>query len=317
MLGLSTLNLEEEIVLHSEDINARDCELGRTPLAWAAARGDKRAVVSHGADPNILDCHSSGAVSNAAAQGHTVCVRLLLEAGACPNPPTVQGREKLRGRAKVGCPLNCAAPNATDVLLLKTLLDFGAQVDASGVDRNTGRIYAARTDNASFAVLLLEYSADINAKSTCGATPLSTAIVYNSHNVLRLILARGHEYSDIDRGPEPLARGFSREHYGPGLERSLLRQTAALYADIETLTILAVTDSYLWPKHKKNYVLRDLESRLHRRPDCTQELVWTFDNLLSSVNEIGLRRETTECRMKPSRLPSFLSRVENIMAKVG
>ncbi|KAI9766861.1 MAG: hypothetical protein M1839_004748 [Geoglossum umbratile] len=177
VLGLSMRSLEEEILLHPEDINAADA-MGRTPIAWAAARGDRRAVVtllSHGADPNATDIQCSGPLSNAAAQGHTVCVRLLLEAGAHPDP-TVSRTEKK------GSPLNCAARNAADVLLLKSLLDFGADIESGGVDGKTALIHTARTDNASFALLLLEYGADINATSTSGPTPLTTAITYNSHN---------------------------------------------------------------------------------------------------------------------------------------
>lgn len=45
ILGLSTANLEGEIRLHSEDVNITDV-MGRTPLAWAACRGDDRATVT-------------------------------------------------------------------------------------------------------------------------------------------------------------------------------------------------------------------------------------------------------------------------------
>lgn len=76
VLGLSGQNLEQEIIFHPEDIDAQDT-MGRTLLAWAAARGDRRAIVtllSHGANPNIIDVQLSGPVSNAASQGHTLSV---------------------------------------------------------------------------------------------------------------------------------------------------------------------------------------------------------------------------------------------------
>lgn len=112
VLGLSLLNLEDEIAQNPADINSTDA-MGRTPLAWAAARGDTRAVVTllgHGADSNIMDVQLSGPLSNAAAQGHTVAVRLLLEAGAHTDFPNPGGERK-------GSPLNCAARNSADVLL--------------------------------------------------------------------------------------------------------------------------------------------------------------------------------------------------------
>ncbi|EEP77276.1 predicted protein [Uncinocarpus reesii 1704] len=201
VLGLSLLSLEEEIAFYLDDIDTTD-SMGRTPLAWAAARGDSRAVVtllSHGADPNITDIQLSGPVSNAAARGHTVCVRLLLEAGADPEPPLPNGVRK-------GSPLTVATRNTTDPVLLKSLLDFGADVDSRGSDGQTPLIHAAQTDNSSFAMLLLEYGADINAATDTGSTALTTAITYNSHNVLRLILDRWQEYSSCPRlkGPNLL-----------------------------------------------------------------------------------------------------------------
>ena len=68
ILGLCMRDLEEEIRLHPENINTPDV-MGRTPLAWAACRGDDRAIVtllSHGADVNTLDVQHWGVVGHAA-----------------------------------------------------------------------------------------------------------------------------------------------------------------------------------------------------------------------------------------------------------
>lgn len=57
ILGLLLAGLEQEICLHPEEINNRDV-MDRTPLAWAAYRGDDRAIVtllSHRAEVNTLD----------------------------------------------------------------------------------------------------------------------------------------------------------------------------------------------------------------------------------------------------------------------
>lgn len=183
ILGLSMANLEEEICLHPEDVNTSDV-MGRTPLAWAACRGDDRAIVtllSHGAEVNTLDVHHSGVVGHAVDRSYVTCVHLLLEAGADPDIASTHDHA-------VGNPLNVAARNASDPLVLKTLLDFGANVESCGIDGMTALIHATRRDNSSFATLLLEYGANINAISTAGQTPLTTAVAYNSHNVLRLLL---------------------------------------------------------------------------------------------------------------------------------
>ena len=129
VLGLSLQDLETEIFRDPSNIDVVDA-MGRTTLEWAAARGDDRAVVtllSFGAEPNVMDDKLNTPLTLASNQGHTSCVRLLLEAGAHPNPVNPSG-------IKFGSPLKCAARNANDPALIKTLLDFDANVEASGVD---------------------------------------------------------------------------------------------------------------------------------------------------------------------------------------
>ncbi|KAF2149926.1 hypothetical protein K461DRAFT_245163 [Myriangium duriaei CBS 260.36] len=268
VLGLSLVSLEEELAVWPEDIDEPDA-MGRTPLAWAAARGDQRAcalLLSFGADPNAIDIQLSGPVSNAASQGHTTCVRLLLEAGADPDPPKPGGVKK-------GSPLNCAARNSNDVALLKTLLDFGADVDACGEDGITGLMHATRRDSASFAILLLDSGANINATSTSGSTPLTTAIIYNSHNVLRLILDRWHEYSACPRltGPH-------------------LLQLVAQYADLETIEILIATDHFKIKYDERYANAEDYKDLMVNRPDRTDELDLSFSDFLSILNHIPTPR---------------------------
>ena len=286
ILGLSMADLEEELRLHPELVNTTDT-MGRTPLVWAACRGDDRAIVlllSHGAEVNTIDVQCSGVVGHAADRNYATCVRLLLEAGADPDIASARGY-------KIGNPLNVAARNASDPLVLKTLLDFGANVDSSGIDGMTGLIHAARRDNASFATLLLEYGANINATSAAGQTPLTTAVAYNSHNVLRLLLDRWFEYSECPRltGPH-------------------LLQIVALYADIETMDILISTD-HLRIKYDSSYALGDFMSRLSERSDATEKLIIAFEELLGVIklgstssghHDIESRMETGVAYSDPS-----------------
>lgn len=262
ILGLSMASLEEEICLHQEEINTRDI-MDRTPLAWAACRGDERAIVtllSHGAEVNTLDIQHSAPVCHAADRNYVTCVRLLLEAGADPNIAAAHGH-------KVGDGLNVAARNASDPLVLKTLLDFGANIETCGVDGMTPLIHASRRDNASFAFLLLEYGANINAINSAGQTPLTVAVAYNSHNVLRLLLNRWFEYIECPRliGPH-------------------LLQIVALHADLETITILINTD-HLRLKHDSSYSLGDFTVRLNERADATEKLIIAFDELMAIIKQ--------------------------------
>lgn len=259
--GLSWKSLEEEILDHPENIDSVDA-LGRTPLLWASARGDAASVatlLSHGANPNILDKQLAPPVSYAADRDHALCVRLLLEAGAEPDPFLPNGY-------KGGSALNCAARNATDPLILKTLLDFGADIESCGVDGRTALIHAARMDNTAFVMLLLQYGADLNVSSTANQTPLTTAVINNSHNVLRLLLDRWAEYSEC-----------------PRLKGPHLLQITALYADIKTMQILTQTDHFQL-KYDRNFSLGDFAERLKGRHDVSEKLVEAFDELLSVIN---------------------------------
>ncbi|KAL8902251.1 MAG: hypothetical protein Q9207_004818 [Kuettlingeria erythrocarpa] len=260
VLGLSMMSLEEELILHPEHIDAVDA-LGRSPLIWAAARGHVHNVallLGAGANPNLLDVQFTSAVSYAAERDHTVCIRLLLEAGADPDPPLPEG-------IKVGSGLNCAARNATDPLVMKLLLDFGADVEASGVENITPLIHAAQKDKASFAILLLEYGANINATTTLGQTSLTTAITHNSHKVLQLLLDRWFEYTEC-----------------PRLKGTHLLQIAAMYADIETIEILKSTDHFELT-YDRSYIAADFATLLHKRWDFSEKLSTAFGELIQLI----------------------------------
>ena len=293
ILGLSLLDLEEEILRHPEEINMVDV-MGRTPLAWAACRGDERAIVTllqHRAKVNTIDVQHSGVVCHAADRNHVTCVRLLLEAGADPDIAAAHGH-------KVGNPLNVAARNASNPLILKTLLDFRADKESCGIDGMTALIHSARRDNASFAFLLLEAGANINATSVTGETPLTTAIAYNSHNVLQLLLDRWFEYSEC-----------------PHLKGPDLLQICALYGDMETMAILAATD-HLSLKYDNGCALADFRTRLNARPDVTDELIQAFEDLLIVVQQKPPVRHDSEKLMESGLLSPMLPDLREIIQSV-
>ncbi|KAL0764735.1 hypothetical protein CaCOL14_012541 [Colletotrichum acutatum] len=232
---------------------------GRTALQWAAARGDERAVVtllSWGADPNNMDKKLNTPLTLAANQNQSVCVRLLLEAGALPDP-------ELPPSVTFGTPLNCAARNAPDPVLMKTLLDFNAKIEASGVDGVAPLLHVARGNSAAHAMLLLEYGADINATSKAGQTPLTAAIQYNNHSVLKLLLERWFDYNEC-----------------PRLKGPNLLETVARYADVETILLLTAAE-HLRSYPDKTYILDHYKEVIDGRNDSSDELSVAFDELLS------------------------------------
>ena len=260
VLGLSMTCLEETVSMHPESINAIDAR-GRTPLTWAASRGDEYAVsllLDAGADPNTFDSYGDGVITHAAENDRNVCVRQLLEANADLIPVLPTGK-KLLGA------VNHTTRYASNVSSLKQLLDSGADVEASTLEGWTPLINVARLDKVDFARLLLDYGANINATSMLGQTPLTTAITYNSHNVLRLLLDRWREFSTCPR------------HQGPNL-----LQIAALHADIETINILTTWD-HLIPRSDRICIIGDFATRLHERLDVTDDLVTKFEELITII----------------------------------
>ncbi|XXG95069.1 hypothetical protein Hte_001329 [Hypoxylon texense] len=258
--GLSAKDLETELQEHPEDIDKVD-GLGRSAISWAAARGNEEHVtllLSYGANPNILDVQLSGPVTYSADRSHAVCTRLLLDAHAKTDPILPPG-------VKIGTPLNCAARNADDPAVIELLLQYGANPDATGVDRRTPLIHAARKNKADFAHILLQYGADINAVASDGQTPLTTAIINNSHDVLAMLLDRWAEYSACPRLGGP----------------NLLR-VVAQYADPRTIGIMNKTDHFRL-KYDSKYSEDAFDEIMKVRHDVDEKLLAEFSAFLDTV----------------------------------
>mmetsp|Transcript_39884 Transcript_39884/g.98618 ORF Transcript_39884/g.98618 Transcript_39884/m.98618 type:complete len:91 (+) Transcript_39884:24-296(+) len=81
----------------------------RAPTATRTAR-------AAGADVTQSVVEGATALMVASAQGHTECVRLLLEAGTVANHVDRQGRTALMGRANQSARASCSRPAPTRTL---------------------------------------------------------------------------------------------------------------------------------------------------------------------------------------------------------
>lgn len=280
--GLSGKDLEEELREHPEDIDKVD-GLGRSPISWAAARGNEKHVtmlLASGANPNILDVQLSGPVTYSADRSHAICTRLLLDAHAMTDPMLPDGM-------MIGSPLNCAARNAHDPAVIELLLQYGANPDATGVDRRTPLIHAARKNKASFAIVLLEYGANINAVASDGQTPLTTAIIHNSHDVLSLLLGRWHEYSSCPRLS------------GPHVIRVM-----AQYADARTIDIMSQTDHFRL-RYDKDYSTGDFEAIIRARYDADEKLQAAFAEFMNTIRQEHIAEAQQHVRMQSEKMGYF------------
>ena len=139
-----------------------------------------------------MDKYLASSVSYAADRGHTICVKVLLKPNGLTEPI-------LSLRHQIGSLLSFAAHKIKNPTLLKYLLTYDARVDDTEVDDNAALINAARTDNVRFAILLLDYNAVHNAVNINQQTPLTTAIMFNNYQVLKLLLKNWKEFSKCAR----------------------------------------------------------------------------------------------------------------------
>ena len=86
-------------------LDAKDAELGRTALHYAAKLGSEHTVqqlIQAGADANVLTKTKHTALRSAAAQGHSAAVTALIAGRARVNIPDVKGVNPLHAAASIG-----------------------------------------------------------------------------------------------------------------------------------------------------------------------------------------------------------------------
>ncbi|KFY31638.1 hypothetical protein V493_00936 [Pseudogymnoascus sp. VKM F-4281 (FW-2241)] len=247
-------------------------------LNWAAARGNEeyvRILLSYGADPNSMDNTGRTVLHQAADGGNAEVMRLVLEAGGNPNPVMPVGIFR-------STPLFAAVTNCKSTLIVKHLLNFKADVNGCGPEGVTALHDVARSLGPHLARLLLKYKADLNATTHDGKTPIIMAIIYNNHEVLKLLLDHLYQYT-------------SR----PRLRGSDLFQTIAEHADIETIKILAAT------LHLKSHfdtstarAVISARETLQRRPDDSEGLSAAFEELIVIVEAEPSDMESNESLME-------------------
>ena len=158
---------------------------GTAPVADAAMRRDAasvRTLVRAGGDVNGAQGDGMTALHWAATYGDPELTEVLLYAGA-----------NVRATSRLGrfTPLHVASQGGFAVVV-KALLDRGADVNAATTTGATPLMLAAQAGNAPAVAVLLDAKADVNAAEHAhGQTPLMFAAAYDRAEVVALLLDRG------------------------------------------------------------------------------------------------------------------------------
>ena len=206
VLGITKLDLQAVLASSTAGIDGVDLR-GATPLWWAAAQGNVKAMqtlLENGADVDaqatLIFQRPLHVVRNGAAAG------VLLEYGA--QVDSVDGI----GRTPLHC--FCYRQVGSSAALVKEVLERGAKIDARANGGQTALHYASMFGNANLISTLLEYGAEIDAVKNDGLTPLSCAVRYDQTDALEALLSNGAEYTVLNRAWQNVLH-LAAMHAGP------------------------------------------------------------------------------------------------------
>lgn len=219
VLGRSSKLLIMELDDNPSAVHTADAK-GRTALAWATARAqldDMKLLIARGSRVDAMDTSGRSVLLNAVDSSNSEAVRIILEARANPNPAVPEGLFR-------SSPL-IAASIGSKLEMIKLLIGYGAEIRATNPEGWTALQAVTKAQNVECANILLTHGADLGYRSKNGHTALTTAIIYNSHAVLKLLIDRYHT-SHLD-GLQllPIVAESANAETMSILETSVLKQT--------------------------------------------------------------------------------------------
>ena len=174
---------------------AADSDEAAALLRASAAEGRAghlKRLLAEGVNKDDADEHGTTAVMYAAMNGHPVCLRLLLEAGADVNKKNGSESTPMDNSAMI-----VAAGNG-EADCLRLLLDAGADKEAANVVGETPLHFAAGFGHTACVKMLLEAGADKNTVDAKGGSPMMGAAAQGFADCLRVLLEAGADVNKLD-----------------------------------------------------------------------------------------------------------------------
>ena len=188
-------NVKEELQRSTALLDTVD-STGRSPLSWAAQRGEDevvRLLLAYGADPNNNDNTNMTPLHYAAQAKTPKCLLLLIEYGARISQST-------RGWTA----LHYACCLHDDAAYVKPLLDHGADVDKRTYVGKTALFFAIIRNHLRTAACLIGVGADLNVLDNEGISPLAVAIKFRRLDSMKLLAPSGATHKLRSGGDDTL-----------------------------------------------------------------------------------------------------------------
>ena len=195
VLHLLPGSLREELQRSTALLDIVD-STGRSPLSWAAQRGDDEAVtllLEHGADPNNNDNTNMTPLHYAAQAATPKCLLLLIEYGA-----------RIYQSTRGWTALHYACSFHDDLAYTKPLLDHGADVNQRTYVGKTALYFAIIRNHLKNTAFLINIGANLNVLDNEGISPLAFSIKFRRLDAMKLLLQSGAKHERLADGDDTL-----------------------------------------------------------------------------------------------------------------
>lgn len=187
VLRLTIESLDDALEASSSSVDGGDAD-GRTPLSWAAFRGDFRCVrklLLSGASANKPARDGCIPLHMAARAGSLPCLKILIRYTS-----NIDHKDSCENTAlHYACKSEIFAQNY--LRCAECLLASGADVNAEDLTGKTPLRVCIEASNLENTLLLLDRGARMDSYTKDGMTLLMAAVFYNCHEVLRLLIKKG------------------------------------------------------------------------------------------------------------------------------